>query len=143
MARRRKKELDELIDELSEEEERSSDNLLVAVGSDISEDAKKLGIDTSSPQSDGEVEGQSLPTSLAKEELEDIAAETEAEIEIEADLEIPDMIDDPVRMYLREIGRVHLLTAKDERTLARRMECRGCASVSPARQLGTRPPRPG
>ena len=123
MARRRKKELDELIDELSEEEERSSDNLLVAVGSDISEDAKKLGIDTSSPQSDGEVEGQSLPTSLAKEELEDIAAETEAEVEIEADLEIPDMIDDPVRMYLREIGRVHLLTAKDERTLARRMEC--------------------
>lgn len=30
---------------------------------------------------------------------------------------------DPVRMYLREIGRVSLLTAKMERELARQMEC--------------------
>ena len=33
-----------------------------------------------------------------------------------------DMTDDPVRMYLREIGRVGLLKAADERTLARRIE---------------------
>ncbi|MEE9198973.1 MAG: sigma-70 factor domain-containing protein, partial [Dehalococcoidia bacterium] len=33
-----------------------------------------------------------------------------------------DMVDDPVRMYLREIGRVRLLNAKDERILARKME---------------------
>ena len=38
------------------------------------------------------------------------------------DLETAEMIDDPVRMYLREIGRVGLLTAKDERHLARQME---------------------
>ncbi len=31
-------------------------------------------------------------------------------------------IDDPVRMYLREIGRVNLLTAQDERFLSRQME---------------------
>ena len=31
-------------------------------------------------------------------------------------------IDDPVRMYLREIGRVNLLTAADERELSRQME---------------------
>ena len=31
-------------------------------------------------------------------------------------------IDDPVRMYLREIGKVTLLTAEDERRLARAME---------------------
>ena len=31
-------------------------------------------------------------------------------------------IDDPVRMYLREIGRVNLLTAQDERILSREME---------------------
>jgi RNA polymerase primary sigma factor len=31
-------------------------------------------------------------------------------------------IDDPVRMYLREIGRVNLLTAQDERHLSRQME---------------------
>ena len=33
-----------------------------------------------------------------------------------------EVLDDPVRMYLREIGRVHLLTSKDERVLARKME---------------------
>ncbi len=33
-----------------------------------------------------------------------------------------ELTDDPVRMYLREIGRVSLLTAADERTLARAME---------------------
>ncbi len=32
------------------------------------------------------------------------------------------VVDDPIRMYLREIGRVHLLSARDERILARRME---------------------
>ena len=31
-------------------------------------------------------------------------------------------VDDPVRMYLREIGRVNLLTAQDERHLSRQME---------------------
>jgi RNA polymerase primary sigma factor len=32
-----------------------------------------------------------------------------------------EVIDDPVRMYLREIGRVHLLDARGEKTLARRI----------------------
>ncbi|HVB60494.1 MAG: RNA polymerase sigma factor RpoD [Ktedonobacteraceae bacterium] len=38
-----------------------------------------------------------------------------------ADLE--SSLDDPVRMYLREIGRVPLLSAEEEVRLARRMEC--------------------
>ncbi len=33
-----------------------------------------------------------------------------------------EVLDDPVRMYLREIGRVRLLTSIDERTLARKIE---------------------
>ena len=37
-------------------------------------------------------------------------------------LDSPEIIDDPVRMYLREIGRVSLLKAPEERTLARAME---------------------
>ena len=37
-------------------------------------------------------------------------------------VEDSELTDDPVRMYLREIGRVNLLTAKDERILARAME---------------------
>ncbi len=47
--------------------------------------------------------------------------EEEAEREV-AGLELEEGIDDPVRMYLREIGKVHLLTAADEKRLARFME---------------------
>ncbi len=45
----------------------------------------------------------------------------EAEPEI-GELELEEGIDDPVRMYLREIGKVSLLTADDEKRLARAME---------------------
>jgi len=33
-----------------------------------------------------------------------------------------EIVDDPVRMYLHEIGRVHLLTAEEEKVLAKSME---------------------
>jgi RNA polymerase primary sigma factor len=42
--------------------------------------------------------------------------------EVDLELEEHEGIDDPVRMYLREIGKVHLLTAQDEKQLARQME---------------------
>ncbi|MBQ2114110.1 MAG: RNA polymerase sigma factor RpoD [Selenomonadales bacterium] len=44
--------------------------------------------------------------------------------EVDLDLSVPEGIgiDDPVRMYLKEIGRVHLLSADEEIELARRME---------------------
>ncbi len=45
----------------------------------------------------------------------------EAEPEV-SDAELEEGIDDPVRMYLREIGKVSLLTADDEKRLARSME---------------------
>ena len=48
--------------------------------------------------------------------------EAEAKAANWGDFDNSEMIDDPVRMYLREIGRVSLLKAHDERVLARRME---------------------
>jgi RNA polymerase primary sigma factor len=47
--------------------------------------------------------------------------EEEAEREV-AGADLEEGIDDPVRMYLREIGKVSLLTAADEKQLARSME---------------------
>jgi RNA polymerase primary sigma factor len=52
-----------------------------------------------------------------------VEEEEEPERELEAvALEDQEGIDDPVRMYLREIGKVYLLSAEDEKRLARQME---------------------
>ncbi|MFH1032813.1 MAG: RNA polymerase sigma factor RpoD [Chloroflexota bacterium] len=61
-----------------------------------------------------------------EEELEEeFKTPPEEELELETGLEIPEdheAADDPVRLYLHEIGKVHLLTAENERALAKKIE---------------------
>lgn len=64
----------------------------------------------------------------APDALEDRWVEEEEVVEVEPEpgreVVIPDLeiTDDPVRMYLREIGRVPLLTAAEEKALAQKIE---------------------
>ncbi len=89
---------------------------------DIYQQFGRMGIEVLPEPGDSDLEkikkGGKDETEVAEEPAED------AEEETEVDLSVPEGvgIDDPVRMYLKEIGRVSLLSAEDEIELAKRME---------------------
>ncbi|MCR5655425.1 MAG: RNA polymerase sigma factor RpoD [Lachnospiraceae bacterium] len=55
---------------------------------------------------------------------EEVIMNEQEEVDVDMDLSVPEgiSIEDPVRMYLKEIGKVQLLTADEEIELAKRME---------------------
>src|SRR5687768_16998715 len=73
---------------------------------------------------DGEDEEDTAEATNEDDDAQPDAEEEEEEEDVSLSLlsDESEGIDDPVRMYLREIGKVYLLTADDEKHLARQME---------------------
>lgn len=93
---------------------------------DIYDNLTAIGIQIVSESEPEDFEILSLEEELSEEDDDDdeIPVKSESADESEIDVSLPKgiAVDDPVRMYLKEIGKVALLTAEEEIELARRME---------------------
>lgn len=118
----------EYIEQLSEEDRRDILQILADDGITMAETERSEGIEEDEEEGDllDEEEEDSSLNDL--DALSDLGANfEESKEESEAELSDQEMlqniaVDDPVKMYLKEIGRVSLLTADKEVLLARRME---------------------
>lgn len=118
----------EHVEQLSDEDRRDILQILADDGITMAETVRTEGIEEDEDEDellDDEEEESSLSDLDALSELSVNFEETKEEPEAElSDQEMLQNIavDDPVKMYLKEIGRVSLLTADEEVLLARRME---------------------
>ena len=118
----------EYMEQLSEEDRRDILQILADDGITMAETERSEGIEENEEDGDllDEEEEDSSLNDL--DALSDLGANfEESKEESEAELSDQEMlqniaVDDPVKMYLKEIGRVSLLTADEEVLLARRME---------------------
>ena len=128
MKRRRGRQDDseELLDGVNEDADKLKKEELLSVvgGTDAAGVGPKLSDESNQLSRERPEEAWEQPVKVAarpETETEESSQESEDQ-EWEQEVEGTEVLDDPVRMYLREIGRVRLLTSKDERVLARKME---------------------
>ncbi len=91
-------------------------------GHDPATEASAISYDQSSISSDAGPDTHMIASLITSE---DEAPDEDFDAELQQD---GAPIDDPVRIYLREIGRVNLLTAQEEIVLAQQVECGEMAS---------------
>jgi RNA polymerase primary sigma factor len=108
-------EEDEDIDEEDEDEPEEEDELKDFNEDSEDEEDEDMEDEDTSDSEDVWSKGKSLDNK--KSDTLEIDLNLSAE-----ELSEQDITDDPVRIYLHEIGRVHLLTAENEKTLAKQME---------------------